>query len=84
VFIFPFLTSLSKDSELSQNQLPENKITDLTWDAYRRLMFVDSDLLDFDFMGLVSKVFETTYHDIQTENFTKKLKILLSKNFKYK
>jgi GR25 family glycosyltransferase involved in LPS biosynthesis len=84
VFIFPFLTSLSNDSLLTQNQLPEEKITDLTWDTFRRLMFVDSEMIDFDFMNLLSENIEKNFYDSQSENFTKILKVIVSEKFRSK
>ena len=84
IAIFPFLTSLSKDSLFTQNQLSETKITDLSWDTFRRFMFADSEQIDFDFMSLLSENIEKNFYDSQSENFTKILKVILSEKFSLK
>lgn len=40
---FPFLTSLSPFSDASQIQHDETKVTELTWNLFRRLSWIDRD-----------------------------------------
>lgn len=41
---FPFITSLSADSEASQIQKAGTQSTDLVWNTYRRMIWTDRDL----------------------------------------
>lgn len=47
-------------------------------------MFVDSEMIDFDFMNLLSENIEKNFYDSQSENFTKILKVIFSEKFRDK
>ena len=45
--LFPFVTTLSEQAANSQIQPAETALTDLVWNTYRRLMWMDANVDDF-------------------------------------
>jgi GR25 family glycosyltransferase involved in LPS biosynthesis len=79
--IFPFITSLSDQSLLTQNQLSRDKLRNLAWDAFRKIMFIDSlYALNLPLAGF--NEISSDFYDQEATQFSEILKLMLSKNFK--
>jgi hypothetical protein len=78
--IFPFITSLSDQSLLTQNQLSGDKLRNLAWDAFRKMMFIDSSYsLNLPLAGF--EEISPEFYDLEATQFSEILKLMLSKNF---
>jgi hypothetical protein len=74
-FIFPFVTTLSKFASTTQLQLESDRIGNMIWNAFRKLMFFESDrsnCLD----GIENLPAE--FYDKQATDFAAILKVVFS------
>jgi GR25 family glycosyltransferase involved in LPS biosynthesis len=79
--VFPFLTSLSDHADASQIQLEHSEVANATWNAFRRIMWIDADARAEDVTRRLDR-FGDDYYDAGTQRFAKILKAALSSNFR--
>ena len=79
---FPFLTSLTPGAAMSQIQLEEDKLPNVVYDTFRKLMFFESERVHPDLLKEVECVPEEFY-DRNSTIFTAILRLLLSRNFPF-
>ncbi|MBU3568378.1 glycosyltransferase family 25 protein [Polynucleobacter alcilacus] len=79
-FIFPFITRLSPLSSKTQLQLDSDRLNNIAWDAFRKLMFFESKVPE-DILRDLEQI-PNNFYDAQAEVFSKILRLMLSENFK--
>ena len=80
-FIFPFVTRLSPLSSQTQLQLDSDRLNNIAWDAFRKLMFFETKAIPDDILWDLDQI-PNDFYDAQAEVFTKILRLILSENFK--
>jgi len=80
-FIFPFITKLSPLSSKTQLQMDSDRLNNIAWDAFRKLMFFESKVIPEDILRDLDQI-PNNFYDAQAEVFSKILRLILSENFK--
>jgi GR25 family glycosyltransferase involved in LPS biosynthesis len=76
--VFPFITTLSNDSEESQIQLTKTANTDTIWNTFRRMIWLERDLNDFN---QITKKIQSDLCDTESVLFSRLIAALISDKF---
>ena len=79
-FIFPFPTSISNHAESSQIQLDDSRIINAAWNAFRRLMWADSEHYSGSPLEGIDQI-DPSWYDKSSQDFIKVLGVVLSDKF---
>lgn len=79
-FTFPFITTLSDLSSDSQIQLNSDYLTNFVWNAFRKLMFIESNDNNDQLLDSLIEVSDKL-QDEESKVFSEIIKIIISKKF---
>jgi GR25 family glycosyltransferase involved in LPS biosynthesis len=83
VAVFPYLTTVSEQADRSQLQPQMEEVSDIAWNALRRLVWIDAAQFPGDPLERLSRI-EQRIADDATRRFTRVLDVVLSPGYKPK
>ena len=79
-FIFPFVTTLSEYASTTQLQTESDRMKNMVWNAFRRLMFMEPDRSGLKYLSEIESL-PAEFYDRDATDFSAILKVIFSEKF---